>query len=49
MGGSDDLRSDHAKAVKEMSEDEVGGGHHLKEMYVLQVQGKGKTFWEGCY
>ena len=35
--------SDHAKAVKEMSVSGVGGGHHLKEMYVLRAQGKCET------
>ena len=38
--------SGHAKAGKQVSESEVGGGQHLKEMYVSQVQGKGKTLRE---
>jgi len=50
VGGGDAATSDHAKAGKEMSAGKVGGGQHLKEMHVLQVQGKGKTLWERyCY
>lgn len=35
--------SAHTKAVNEMKQVDVGGGHHLKEICVLQVQGKCKT------